>query len=62
MDDPDHTHNGNCWKNAYSCDDCGEGEFCDACHEHDESRGECSECEPCEACDFEDRDEDVLVG
>ncbi len=38
--------NGNSWdkKYVYNCKECGIGNLCDVCHEHDEPRGECSEC------------------
>jgi hypothetical protein len=50
-----HNKKGNCSDNQviYSCKECGKGECCDVCHEHDEPRGECSECEPCPKCDAE---------
>ena len=47
-----HTNTGNCHSdgNTFNCTDCGLGNVCDVCHDHDEPRGECSECEPCEKC------------
>lgn len=47
---PLHNHKGNCWDRAFSCSKCGNGEFCDVCHKHDEPRGECSECPVCSEC------------
>jgi len=47
-----HKLNGNCWKDAYHCKECGEGNLCDVCHEHDSPRGECGDCEETECCDI----------
>ncbi len=46
-----HTGTGNCWERTYRCAECGVGEFCDVCHEHDAPRGECHKCPPCRACE-----------
>lgn len=46
----DHNKKGNCWENAYKCKECGKGDLCDVCHDHDSPRGECKECPQCEKC------------
>lgn len=47
----EHTHSGNCWEDVHSCDDCGQGNMCDVCHDHHEARGECDSCPRCPACE-----------
>lgn len=51
-----HDNKGNCWNrdSVYDCSECGFGNLCDACHDHDEPRGECSECPPCSTCEVEE--------
>lgn len=59
----DHNHEGNCWDEPYSCQDCGPGNMCDVCHDHHEPRGECDECPACPACtdaELEDIDQRAL--
>ena len=46
-----HKHNGNCWHDARRCEECGVGNLCDVCHDHDEPRGDCAKCEPCTDCE-----------
>lgn len=51
-----HNHKGNCWDrdHIYDCSECGIGNLCDACHSHDEPRGECSVCASCAACEVDE--------
>ncbi len=52
-EEPVHVHNGNCFAKQYQCTrhGCSAGTRCDACHLHDEERGDCSGCVRCPACD-----------
>jgi hypothetical protein len=51
----DHNHEGNCWDEVHTCDDCGAGNMCDVCHRHCEPRGSCDKCPDCEACTIDER-------
>jgi hypothetical protein len=46
----DCLYNGNCWRDAMACPECGEGTLCRVCHAHDENRCGCSVCPPCPNC------------
>lgn len=52
MSAPRHNRLGNCWSSQHvcKCSECGAGEMCDVCHEHDEPRGECPVCDECPRC------------
>jgi hypothetical protein len=50
-----HTNTGNCYAKAYRCKECGKGNLCDVCHEHECPRGECDDCQKCAACDEANR-------
>jgi hypothetical protein len=51
-----HNCEGNCWLDqvVYYCKECGKGNLCDVCHQHDSPRGDCPDCKRCEACEAED--------
>jgi hypothetical protein len=48
-----HNRRGNCWTQSlvFKCLHCRPGNLCDACHAHDEPRGDCQQCPRCPACD-----------
>lgn len=48
-----HAHTGNCWEipTLFKCRECGSGNRCDVCHEHDEPRFACQQCARCKSCD-----------
>ena len=49
-----HTNNGNCWKPAHRCKECGKGALCPLCHAHGQPRGSCKVCRGCLICEAEE--------